>query len=228
MEFISMGVKAFLIKPFNPKEMLDQLGDVQPEKEARPAKEKVEANFSTHKGRSNGGFNILETCDLMEDFDQSIPATDKTGVHGFDWFLSELQKEILEEEKPGSNLPGKAHPLEKKTKEKSTGMKPVSPSSKSSAVEVQTEDNRFGGDDSPENFVEDLRRELEQLGTEEPESKPPLHAPPSQTQSVQWIGDLKEKISERIAQEVIKMINPEFLEKIIREEITRLKEHANR
>jgi DNA-binding response OmpR family regulator len=226
-ELKAMGVKAFLIKPFNPKEMLVQLEDLLYKKEGGSAKVKVETNFSDKKARSNRGLDILETSDLMEDFDQSIPATEKTGVHGFDWFLSELQKEVQEEEKPESSQPGKIRPPVKKAKEKSTGIKPVTPLSKSSAEEGPTGDYRFGGDDSTENFIEDLRMELAQMGTEEPESNTPLPKLPNQTPSVQWIGDLKERISERIAREVTQMLSPEFLEKIIREEITRLKEHAN-
>ena len=226
-EFKSMGVDAFIIKPFNPKEMLDRLEDLLPEKEASRSNEKAEPSLSANKGRSNGGFDILETSDLMEDFDQSIPASDKTGVHGFDWFLSELQKEIKDEEKPELNRPGKAVPRDKKTQEKSVGITSMTSSSAPAAEHEQRDDNRFCEDSSPENFVEDLRKELEQLGTEEISSKPPFPEPPNQTPSGQWLGDLKERISARVALEVTKMISPEFLEKIIREEIARLKEHAN-
>lgn len=224
-EFKSMGVEAFVIKPFNPKEMLDRLEDLLPEKEASRAKGKAEPSLSTNKGRSDGGFDILETSDLMEDFDRSIPDTDKTGVHGFDWFLSELQREIQEEEKPELNRSGKAIPLNKKTQEKSVGIMPMVPSSAPAAEHEPRCDKRFGEDGSSENFVEDLRKELEQLGSEETTSKSPLTEPLSQERSGQWLGDLKEKISERVALEVTKMISPEFLEKIIREEIARLKEH---
>ena len=221
----AQGVKAFIVKPFSPKEILDQVDSLLSSKGKSPIKEK-KVTISSDKLRiSNNGLDILETSDLLEDYEQSIPDSQKAGVHGFDWYLSELQKEIKDEDKPELKVKGEGFGGERKTplKPEETFVKyqPTEPP----GGEKQEKDNLSFEGEAPENFIEDLRRELEELGSEEEiETKPEAVETINPAQLDQMLSDLRSRISERVAQEVAKMISPEFLERIIREEIAQLKE----
>ncbi len=225
MKLESLGVKAFIVKPFSPKEILDQVESILQTKGESGIKGKA-GNVSSAKGRSKSGLDILETSDLMEDFDQSVPVTEKAGIHGFDWFMSELQKEIQEGDKPELHPKEKSLPAVKKMPGGFEGVISMPPPAKLAQDKSQITGNQFQAGDTPEDFVEDLRRELEQLITgEETVTKPPASKQSERFNFELLLADLKDKISEKVALEVTKMITPEFLEKIIREEIARIKEH---
>jgi DNA-binding response OmpR family regulator len=230
-EIESQGVNAYIIKPFSPKELLDQVESLLESKEKSSIKENEAAESSNEQRISNNGLDILETSDLLEDYEQSIPDSQKAGVHGFDWFMSELQKEIKEEDKPGSKPKGEALDREGKTtpKPEETFIKyqPTEPPGGETEEKEEKDSLSFEGD-APENFIEDLRKELEELGVEEEiVTKPATVAMLNPSQLDQMLSDIRSKISERVAQEVTKMISPEFLERIIREEIIQLREHAS-
>lgn len=225
----AQGVKACIVKPFSPKELLDKVESLLESKEKSPIKENNVTISSDDQRISNNGLDILETSDLMEDYEQSIPDSQKAGVHGFDWFLSELRKEIKEEDKPGSKPKGEALDREVKTtpqlEETFTKYQPTEPT----GGEKQEKDNLGFEGEAPENFIEDLRRELEKLGPEEEIVTTPAAVEMlNPAQLDQMTADIRSRISERVAQEVTKMISPEFLERIIREEIVQLREYISK
>jgi DNA-binding response OmpR family regulator len=202
-EIESQGVNAFLVKPFSPKELLDKVESLLKPKENSPIKDNNATVSSDDQKVSNNGLDILETSDLVEDYEQSIPDSQKAGVHGFDWFLSELQKETKEEDKPGSEPKGEALDREAETTPQleKTYIKyqPTEPTD----GEKQEKDNLGFEGEAPENFIEDLRRELEQLGSEEEiETKPVVVEMPHPAQLDQMLSDIRSRISERVAQEV--------------------------
>jgi DNA-binding response OmpR family regulator len=222
------GVKAFLIKPFSPKELLDMVESLLSPKGGPADKESKTSFSSPDQKKSGNGLDILETSDLMEDYERSIPDSQKTGVHGFDWFLSELQKEIKDETVPGSEPLGDANKQKEKAaprlEETFIKYQPTEP-----VAEGKPENNHpsFEGE-APENFIEDLRKELEALEpVEEGVTTPATVEMPPPVRFDQLLAEIRSRISARVAQEVSKMISPEFLEKIIREEFTQLKEHSN-
>ncbi len=224
-ELESQGVTAFIIKPFSPKELLEKVKNLLEPKETSPNREKQADVSSDNSRTSSNGLDILETSDLVEDYEQSIPDSQKTGVHGFDWFLSELQKEITEEDKTGSKPRGEAGDAEGKTASKleETFIK-YQPTEPTAGEKPENNSPRFEGE-APENFIEDLRKELEEVGPVEEEAKEPEVAEmPLTVQIDQMLSEIRSRISERVAQEVTKMISPELLERIIREEIVRYRE----
>jgi twitching motility two-component system response regulator PilH len=227
-ELESQGVKAFIIKPFSPKELLDKVKSLLEPKENSATKESHTSLSSTGQGKSRSGLDILETSDLVEDYEQSIPDLQKTGVHGFDWFLSELQKEITEEDKTGSEPTAKTPDRETKTTTKlEEAFVKYQPTESAPGEEPENNNPKFEGE-APENFIENLRKELEALVPEEKIVKEPVAAGmPHTTQLDQMLLDIRSKISERVAQEVTKLISSEFLERIIREEIVQFRERSN-
>jgi CheY-like chemotaxis protein len=227
-ELESQGVTAFLVKPFSPKELLDKVETLITPKERPPIRENDAILSSDDQRKSNHGLDILETSDLMEDYEQSIPDGQKTGVHGFDWFLSELQKEITDEDKTRSKPKEETAEPEAKTfphlEETFVKYQPA----ELPGGEKQEQNNPSFEGEAPQNFIEDLRKELEALAPEEE-----IGAKPASVETLnparldQILLDIKSRISERVAQEVAKIINPEFLERIIREEIAHGSEQSS-
>ena len=213
-----IGADAFIVKPFSPKEILEQVKNLLLKKEASPSGEiggtvkdlltLPPAGSSTEKAdaseekvdqktvppinnkKIDERLDIIEPSDLMENFELSIPASEQGAIHGFQWFLSELQKETQEDEKTDSHPQKKPILSEKKIPEKSAG--PIA----------------WDGEKSPL---------LKHSGGEKI----------SQSEFDQLFSDLKERLSKKIAQEVAKKITPEFLEKIIREEMAKLVKHVS-
>ena len=198
-----VGADAFMVKPFSPGEILTQVKNLLEKKESSSSNEKNEiapspAGYPIEKEKSEEGLDIIENSDLMQDFERSIPPSEKAGVHGFEWFLSELQKEALEDEKTDSRPKEKPILSDKTIPSKSTGVghttKPIVPGEEKSPFL-----KRSAGDKISSNLSALDRSEFDFM-----------------------FSDLKERISEKIAQEVTKKITPEFLEKIIREEMSKL------
>jgi hypothetical protein len=73
-----------------------------------------------------------------------------------------------------------------------------------------------------------LKQEVEEQDKEKSTLvKPSATEEVSRSQFAPLFLDLKERISERIAQEVAKKISPEFLEKVIREEMAKLRKDSS-
>jgi DNA-binding response OmpR family regulator len=218
-----IGVDAFIVKPFSPKEILElvkslllkketstsgELGGVGKDLLAPPRAglrtEKADASeekvpqktaLPVNNKKADDRLDIIKPSDLMENFELSTPASEEA-VHGFQWFLSELQKETHEDEKTDT-LPQKKPILsEKKIPGKSAGS------------------IKWNGEKSPP---------LKHSTSEKISSK---LSPADRFEFDQLFSDLKERISEKIAQEVTKKISPEFLEKLIREEISKLRKES--
>lgn len=126
-ELRAIGVDAFVIKPFILNELLKQVENLLSKKKASLSdkmdvavedllveKADTKEGKKTQKAvtpiqdneKGDGRLDIIEASALMENFELSIPAVEG-GVHGFEWFLSELQKETQEDKKIDS------HPEEK-------------------------------------------------------------------------------------------------------------------
>jgi hypothetical protein len=93
-------------------------------------------------------------------------------------------------------------------------------------VELKEEDKHHRlreQENSFEDFVKDLKREVEHPPQEvDGKSRPWAVKVTERPQVDQLISHLKEKIPERVAREVARKLSPEFLEKIIKEEIVRI------
>jgi DNA-binding response OmpR family regulator len=232
-----IGVDAFITKPFDPKEILDHVRrllekektfssedesktseDIPPGQEEKSDEKETQKTVST-KGekKSEDRLDIVETCDLMEDLESSASASDGGLAHGFDWFMSELKKVTTEDEKANSHSEKKPILSEKKISNKKPDF-----IKESKIYEIDKHQKGF------EDFLKELKQEVE--GSEKEKSTPVKSSATeeiSQSRFELLFSDLKEKISERIAQEVAKKITPEFLEKIIREEMDKLKENSS-
>lgn len=231
-ELRQIGADAFITKPFDPKEILDHVNRLlekektsPPEDERKtiedvhPGEDKKSDKKQTHKTAPTEGekksediLDIIETRDLMKDFESSASASDGGLAHGFDWFMSELKKETKEDEK--ANLPPKKKTIlsEQKISDKKPDFK-----KESKIYEIDEHQKGF------EDFLKELKQEVEQADEEKSTlMKPPTMGEISRSQFDQLFSDLKEKVSVRIAQEVAKKITPEFLEKIIKEEMAKL------
>ncbi|UCB52373.1 MAG: response regulator [Candidatus Zixiibacteriota bacterium] len=230
-ELIEKGAEGFISKPFNPREILDHAERLVRKKETAPsegleggkgptpAEERAADKEESGKDvppaderKPDGELNILETSDVMEDLGPGGAGTDEEPAHGFDWFLYELKKETRKpeesvsrvEEKPG--LSGDESSEEK-----------VELQEESEAYELDEEGRNF------EDFVRDLKQEVEHpYEREVVKGRPSAARVIERPQLDQLISYLKERIPAKIAQEVGKRISPEFLEKIIREEIAKI------
>jgi two-component system alkaline phosphatase synthesis response regulator PhoP len=231
-ELKDIGANGFISKPFNPREILEHAerllrkdtvpsaGEEQDKtEEASPTedhvseeKERDQVVPPVDKGKLEDGLNILETSDVMENYGPSAPGSEEEPSHGFDWFLYELKKETQAldettspvEEKPGPSAVEASH-------------EEVKPQKESRPYRTGEHAKSF------EDFVKDLREEVEQPGDEEvAKSGPSAEKAIDRHQLDQLISHLKERIPERVAQEVAEKLSPEFLERIIREEIDRI------
>lgn len=218
------GADAFIGKPFNPKEILDYVKRVfrsekifssedkerltedlpSREDDTLPDKESPKTYSSIPKEKSKDNLDIVETSDLLEEIYPS--ASGEKVVHGFDWFMSELKKEAKGEKTS-------SHPAKKPViSGKESGHK-----TENKIYKIDEDQRGF------EDFLKELKQEVEEPGEEEA-----ISVKPSIAEDINWSQlalqflDLKEKISQRIAKEVAKKISPEFLEKVIREEMSKI------
>ncbi|NIM97501.1 MAG: response regulator [candidate division Zixibacteria bacterium] len=227
-----ISAKAFITKPFDPREILDHVerllnkdrsskaGEEQkasqplpPERHVGAHEEKTSGTVSEREEiKSEDDLSFVETSDLVGDFDPSAPESDEEAAHGFEWFLHELKKETHDGEKADSRVKAKAVSSEGKIadgKGESIG--------ESQAHKIDQHEERF------EDFVKNLKMDLGEVEKEQTSQvQPPPTGAVSSSQSDQSFSDLKEKICERIAREVARNLSPEFLEKIIREEVGKI------
>ncbi len=227
-ELSKRGVTDFITKPFNPREIINQVERIFERKktssesngekviqdialketERSEIKQIPQISSSLQEQKSDDVLDIVETSALVEDFEQTIPDSDTGVAHGFDWFLSELKRETKEEEKIGLPAEKKSSPADQLISDKGTEQK------KEEKV-YKIDEHQKGYED----FLKELKEELEELPEQaKQKSKEKLSVAWSDAQ----FSDLKERISERIAHEVAKKITPELLEKVIREEIDRI------
>ena len=232
-----IGADAFITKPFNPREILDHVERLLPKEKTFPSederkttddlplgedqkldeKETQQTAPSVQKEKPEDILDIVKTSDLMESFEPSAQTSGGKVIHGFDWFMSELKKEAAEDEK------AKSHPEKKPilSEQKISDKKPDS-KKESKIYEIDEHEKGF------EDFLKKLKREVEETDEEKStQVKPSTSEEISRSQFDQLLSDLKEKISERVAEEVAKKISPEFLEKIIREEMAKMGKNSS-
>jgi len=233
-----IGADAFITKPFNPREILDHVERLLEKEKAFPSEDKRKTTDDlppeedqkldekeTQQTAPSGGekksediLDIVETSDLMESFEPSAQTSGGKVIHGFDWFMSELKKEAAKDEK------AKSHPKEKSilSEEKISG-KQADLREESKIYEIDEHEKGF------EDFLKELKQEVEEVDKEKSTLvKPSAREEISQSRFDPLFSDLRERISERVAKEVAKKITPEFLEKIIREEMAKLGKDSSR
>jgi hypothetical protein len=215
-----------MTKPFDPKELLNHVerllhperasvseeeeepsSDSSSKKEKTPGKEKAAAAAPpTEEVKAEDSLNIVDTSDLVDTSGAEV-------VHSFEWFVHELKKEAQGGEAADSHAKHKPKPPPERTKDEKIELK-----EESKVYEISEQQKGY------EEFLKDLKVDLG-----EPEirrsarTQPPPPGKESPSVFDQLLSDLKERIAERIAQEVAKKISPEFLERIIREEMEKVK-----
>ena len=236
-ELKQMGATGFISKPFNPREILDHAERLlrkektpSPEKEGKASKDPVPMEDRSSdkeeprrdtppadERKPDGGLNILETSDVMEDLGSGGPGTEEEPAHGFDWFLHELKKEARKREESASRVEEKPGLLVYESSDEKVGL-PEEPET----YEIDEHEKSF------EDFVRDLKHEVEHTYRDElGESTLSAAKVTDRPRLDQLISHLEEKIPEKVAQEVAKKLTPEFLEKIIREEIARIEKESS-
>jgi two-component system chemotaxis response regulator CheY len=231
-ELKEIGADGFISKPFNPHEILDQAErllhkektpssqegtetgrESSPQEDSSSRKEEPRREVSpADEGRRDGGLNVLETSDMMEELGRGGPGTEEEPAHGFDWFLYELKKETRRQGESAS----RAEERPRLSADEGLG-KEVDLKADSEAYEIDEQEKSF------EDFVRDLKQEVEQPHQGEAgKSRPSAAKVIERSHLDQLVSHLKEKIPERVAREVANKLSPEFLEKIIREEIVRI------
>jgi len=241
-----MGADAFMVKPFNPKDILENVRNFV-EKESAPLGEKMQIHHEREKSKDefakgeerlnlnkNGlidtaskkskkmdeSLDILETSDVLESLE--APFLDTKEPHGFDWFISELKKET--EELRTVDLGAKQKSKEKLNSADITSLAEEDLRKKAKderkAKIYQIDEDQEGSED----FLNELRGKLEEsalsVGSEAEKSLD--HKTPSFDYD-KIIQGLIESISTKIAQEVVKKLDPEMLRETVRDEIGKLK-----
>ena len=231
-ELEEAGADGFINKPFNPREILNQAERLLGKEEtssvgegAETGKESLPEEAPTSEEQEPGrdpspadetrpgsDLNVLETSDVMEDLGPGGPGTEEEPAHGFDWFLHELKKETRKHDDSAS-------PVEETPRislDEGLGEE-VELKEESEAHQADEQEKSF------EDFVRDLKQEVEHPHQAEGGKGGPWVAKVAERSQVDLlISHLKEKIPERVAREVAGKLSPEFLEKIIREEIARI------
>jgi CheY-like chemotaxis protein len=229
------GADAFVLKPFNPEEILrkvqellhgeraDLEDDTPTEPEEKPAGKEEESRIDeTEKGlvssedkeKKDESLDIIETSDFLESFKASLSGSEIADDHGFDWFMSELRKELDETEQ--ADLGAK-----KETDEEVSFSEMASLPEEGSGKADEDNEKVYRieeGQKGYEDFLGELKGELEETKAEESlvEKTP---APDYDKMA----RDMIEKVSARIAQEVAKKIDPENLRKMLQDELEKLR-----
>jgi DNA-binding response OmpR family regulator len=239
-ELRQAGADAFMVKPFNPKDILGKvrefldsenidlkhqmqkgLKDELSQTDKKPSVDKTEVSFSSSEKeeKTDGSLDIIETSDFLESLETGSPDTNEP--HGFDWFVSELKRETEEAKEVdlGSKRRSKerlksaeAFPfVQKKLKEKDKIEK------KTKGYQNDEDQNGF------KNFLDELKTKsekfVESIGMD---GEKPLDQKISPLNYDKIIKDLIENISTKIAQEVAKKLGPEILKQILRDEVKKL------
>jgi two-component system chemotaxis response regulator CheY len=233
-------VDAFMVKPFNPKdisgkvreflnsenvnskhEMQMGLKDKPFQTDEKPSIDKTQVSFSSSEKeeKTDGSLDIIETSDFLESLETGSPDTNEP--HGFDWFVSELKRETEDAKqadlssKRGSKerlRSAEASPFsQKKLKEKDKSEKKVRG--------YQSDEDRNGY----ESFLDELKTKsekfIESIGRD---GEKPLDQKISPPNYDKMIKDLIEDVSTRIAQEVAKKLAPQILKQILQNEVKKL------
>lgn len=228
-----LGSEFFISKPVNPAQILDSVEIFLSRQQASVAKaekpipseaasEKIptlseveEANIAIQEEEkeSEGTLNIVKTSDFIHELGTAPHMPDEDPNHGFEWFLNELKKEARDVEPTAPQTVTHSGTLKQERSLRSGEHAKESYSPESSSDEGSFDE-----------FVKDLKYDLDEA---ESEKKPKAES--SSVENIhpshfdQLIADLVKRIPQRIAQEVAGRVSPELLEKIIREELSKVK-----
>lgn len=228
-----MGGDFFIFKPFNPAQIIDSVEiflskqkvplsqaddsfseDAPSEQVSTSVKvEQAGVALPEEKGKSEEVLNIVKTSDFVHEMGPAPHMPDEEVSHGFEWFLNELKQEALEGESLAPHAKDKSIPSKR---EKSFEAGEDAKGSHSSEHVV--------GDQGFDEFVNELKYNLDDAVTDRKPKKERAsieNIHPSHFD--QLVSDLVKRIPQRVAQEVAEKVNPELLEKIIREELSKVK-----
>lgn len=232
-----MGTDAFITKPFSPGTILEHVERLLSQQEASSIRKERSKDQDVSSGKigtpdeteqqgpphpeedknSEDALNIVQTSDLMEGLDPSMPPSEEDPAHGFEWFLHELKKETHEEKKEirhGQKKPSRPNDKISRQGDEHT--------EESKTREVDEDAKGF------DEFVKDLKWDMKDTGTAEtPCVERSVIEDMSPSQFDRLISELKEKISRRVAEEVTKKVSLEFLENVIREEIAKVRRQSS-
>lgn len=239
-ELRQAGADAFMVKPFNPKDILEKVREFlnsenisskhemqkglkdelfQTDEKSSIDQTESSPTLSKKKEKTDEFLEIIETSDFLESLETG--SSDTKEPHGFDWFVSELKKETEEikevdlgakpESKERLNLAETSSLAHEKLKEKDKSEK------KTKGYQIDEDQNGY------ENFLNELKVKSEEfaesIGTD---GEKYLDQKIPHLNYDKMIKDLIESVSTKIAQEVAKKIDPEILKQILRDEVKKL------
>ncbi len=236
-ELKEAGADAFAVKPFNPKQILEKVQEflhgegpdlkdqtpAEPKKQPagpadKPSIDKIEESSvsSEEKKKTDESLDIIETSDFLENFKASLSASEAAGDHGFEWFVSELKKELKETKEADQGAKPEAQDEASPEKIASPPQKDLEKKEEDEKKEevLQLDQDQKGYED----FLGELKGESEETKVEEfiLQEAPPLDYD-------KMVDELIEKVSTKIAQEVAKRIDPDILRKTLQDEVEKLK-----
>jgi twitching motility two-component system response regulator PilG len=236
-ELRDAGADAFAVKPFNPKEILEKVQEFLREEgldlkeemptgpkkhpagaEKKPRIDKVEESSVApkEKKKMDESLDIIETSDFLENFKASLSASDAAQDHGFEWFVSELRKELKETKEADK---GSKQETEDEAGPEEIASPPEMDLEKKDEDEKKEEVLQLDQDQKgDEDFLGELKGESEETKVEEFSLQ---EAPLIDYDKA--VDGLIEKVSTKIAQEVAKRIDPEILRKTLQDEVEKLK-----
>ncbi len=230
------GARSFIAKPLSPAQILDQAAKLLSEQKVPsstqerikpvglpfgdPGKtdrvEQVEVTLPGEDGQSEGGLDIVTNKDVMQSTDPSLTGSDESGAHGFEWFLDELKKEAgrAETGPPGAgSRPGS----------RESGMPAEAGEHEEEGRAHEIED----GEPGFEELISELKHDqVEGDNEKRPQMERSVIENMSPSHFDRLVSELTERIPLRVAQEVAETVTPELLERLIREELARIRKHS--
>jgi twitching motility two-component system response regulator PilG len=231
------GADGFMEKPFEPKQVLGKVQeflkgehvdleektstgsrDESLSEEEKPKIDKTDSSSPSPemKEETDESLEILETSDYVENFEASFCGPDGREQHEFDWFLSELKKEMEETRHPDFGV--KRQPRDKAGLPETTSsarqdLLRKDKAKKENKVRPIEKDQRGSGDLASE-FKSEL---IEGQGEKSLDDRILL------TDYDQITQRLIERISTKIAQEVARNLDFEILKQMVRDEVEKLR-----
>jgi DNA-binding response OmpR family regulator len=244
-ELKRIGADNVMVKPFNPKDILetverffkreipgggDERGIHQEQEQSKSefisAEEKHSIDKTTEstvlseeEEKPDDSLDILETSDFLESLEAPPPGPDAVEQHGFEWFMSEMKKEMekIGEGESGMEAESKEEiiPTEITTFE-GEGLKKEEKDKKEAKVyEIDKDQKGY------EDFLDELKKK-----PKEPEAEKSLDHKIPTTDYDKMIQDLIENVSTKVAQEVARKIDWEILKKTVRDEVEKLRKEG--
>jgi len=232
-----LGTDSFIAKPLNPAQILTQAerllsqrklrpsaearpdhGSIAPEVFARTDRvEHVEVTLPGGEEKPGGILDFVANSDLVKSGDSSLIASDEDAAHGFEWFLDELKRETHDKKASAPAAEVKTTPEEREIPKAS-----VPPGKDNQSQETDDGEQGF------EEFVKELKyNEGQPDDGQAPRVERSIIEGMSPSHFDQLISSLTERIPRRVAREVAEMVTPELLERIVREELARMRRDSS-